>query len=123
MALFFVLETIFNNCVNKPAQVVRHRMVDIIDAIDGLDKLKEYGMGDDAEEFLGRAVFSCATDRDDVFTILDKLKEYGMGDNAEEFLDRAVFSRVEDADDLVACPGGDTKNYCVSHLALVLLPP
>ena len=72
------------------------------DIFSNLDRLKKYGMGDDAEEFLDRAVFSDAKDADEIFAILDRLKKYGMGDDAEEFLDRAAFSDAGDADEIFA---------------------
>ena len=67
-----------------------------------MDRLKEYGMGDDAEEFLDRAAFSDAKDADEVFAILDRLKKYGMGSDAEGLLDRAAFSDAKDADEISA---------------------
>ena len=49
-----------------------------MDIFSNLDRLKEYGMGDDAEEFLDRAAFSDAKDADEIFAILDRLKKYGV---------------------------------------------
>ena len=37
-------------------------------------RLKTYGMGDDVEAFLDRAVFSDVKDEDDLATTLDRLK-------------------------------------------------
>ena len=73
-----------------------------VDIFSNLDRLKEYGMGDDAEEFLDRAAFSDAKDADEIFAILDRLKEYGMGDDAEVFLDNRALSDAKNADEIFA---------------------
>ena len=49
-----------------------------VDIFSNLDRLKEYGMGDDAEVFLDNRALSDAKNADEIFAILDRLEKYGV---------------------------------------------